>query len=83
MEKKKALISVDKEAWEGTQKLLKELKISNQIYNEMLNEFIRSQYKVLQGLRQKQVDGEPVTMADFLRMMAGILDEIQDDQMKL
>lgn len=83
MDKKRAFILVDREAWEGTQRLLKEMKISNQVYNELLNEFIRAQYKLLQGLKEKKDSGEKVSLGDFLRMMGGILNELEDDQLKL
>lgn len=83
MEKKKALISVDKEAWEGIQKLLKEMKISNQVFNEMLNEFIRGQYKILQALKEKKDAGEKVSMGDFLKLMGGILNDIESGQHQL
>lgn len=82
-EKKRALILVDREAWEGSQRLLKEMRISNQLFNEMLNYSIRSQYKLLQGLKKKQDAGEKVTLGDFLKMMGGILNEIDSDQLQL
>lgn len=83
MEKKRVFISVDKEAWEGTQQILKDLRISNQIYNEMLNEFIRGQYKILSGIKQKREAGEELSMGSFLRMMGNIVDELGGDQLKL
>lgn len=83
MEKRKALISVDKEAWEGIQRLCKELHISRNIFNEILNQFLRGQYKMLQGLKDKRDSGVKVSMGDFLRMMGGILNELEDEQLKL
>lgn len=83
MDKKRVLIMADREAWEGTQRILKELHISNQVYNELLNGFIRSQYKLLQGLKDKRDSGEQITLGVFLKMMGGILDDLEDDQLKL
>lgn len=83
MEKKRVLIAVDKEAWESSQQLLKDMKISNQIFNEMLNEFIRSQYKLLKGLKEKRDQGQNVSMGDFLKIMGGIISDLGDDQIKL
>jgi len=83
MEMKRALISVDKEAYEGTHKLLKEMKISNQVYNAMINEFIRVQYKLLLGLKTRKDSGVPITMGDFLQLMGGIISDFEKDQLKL
>lgn len=83
MEKKRVFISVDKEAWEGTQRILRECKISNQFYNELLNEFIRSQYKLLTVLEQKKASGQEVTLGSFLRLMGDIVDDLGGEQLKL
>lgn len=83
MEKKRAFISVDKEAWDGTQRILKDLGISNHFYNEMLNDFIRGQYRVLSVLKEKKEAGEQITMGSFLRIMGGIVDELSGEQIPL
>jgi len=83
MEKKRVFITVDKEAWEGTQRILKQTNISNIFYNEILNDFIRTQYRLLQELQQKKDAGINVTFGDFLRMMGNIVDEQCAPQVKL
>lgn len=83
MEKKRVFIAVDKEAWEGSQQILKDLKISNQIFNEGLNIFIRGQYKMLLNLKEKRDKGEPISMGDFLKMMGGLLNDLESDQLNL
>lgn len=83
MEKKRVFISVDKEAWEGTQRILRECRISNQFYNELLNEFIRGQYKLLVALEDEKKAGKEVTLGSFLRLMGNIVDDLGGEQLKL
>lgn len=74
---------MDKEAWEGVQRTLKELKINNQIFNEVLNEFVRGQYRILRELKTKTEAGEKVTLANVLQIMGRILAELESDQLRL
>lgn len=83
MRTKRAMITVDADAWEGIQSLLPQLKIPKPVFNELLNTFLRGQHKILSGLWDKKQAGEVVTMATFLRMMSDIVEELEDDQIKL
>lgn len=83
MTTKRTMITVDKEAWEGIQKLLPELKIPKPVFSEILNTFIRSQYRVLSELKVKKDQGEKITMGTFLRIMSVIADDLESDQLKL
>lgn len=80
---KRALITVDADAWEGVQRLLPQLKIPKPVFNEILNTFIRSQYRLLSELKVKKDQGENITMGTFLRMMSVIADDLESDQLKL
>lgn len=83
MKTKRALITVDQEAWEGIQALLPELNIPKSVFSAILNSFLRTQYKLLKGLKQKKDSGEKISMGTFLRMMGDMVSEFEDDQMKL
>lgn len=83
MTKKRVFIAVDQEAWDGSMKILRELKISRQVFNEMFNEYLRGQYRVLTEIKARREAGEVLTVGAFLRMMGNIVDDLEDDQLKL
>jgi hypothetical protein len=82
MEKKRAMIMVDKEAWEGIQALLKESNVHPQFFNEMLNMFIREQYNLLKGIVDANKKNGKLTTADFYQLigqMIGNLGKYEDE----
>lgn len=83
MEKKRAMIMVDKEAWEGIQALLKESNVHPQFFNEMLNIFIREQYNLLKGIVEKHKESGKLTTGDFYQLigqMVSNLGKYDDDE---
>jgi len=78
METKRALITVDKEAWEGIQKLLKEVKISNQLFNDVLNEYLRLEYDLLKDFKQRRKMNPTLSLQEFFSQMGRPVNEFRE-----
>lgn len=80
MPKKRAFISVDSDVWEGCQRICKELKISNIIFNEFFNYYLGKQYVILKELEELHKSGEQVTWLTYAKRAGA---SIGDDQLEL